>query len=221
MKAITALALASISTFVLAQDKLVLPEKAPKEGEEVVFQLEIKFQAMGQDASFSGQAHQLITKVESDGSYTADSWIENGKISIMGSDQEQPDDRKSKKFDKTGKPLVKEDFESGITEVLAVFANVKFPKEGAVANQKWKLVDWFDRIGEGNATFVESSDYLGKKAAQIKIEYAPKAGGSSNGTTYISAETGEFVGLSLSFSKIDVAPGIQSDGTIVMKRIEK
>lgn len=218
--AIASLALTLVS-FSQAQDKVIVPRKDPVAGQHLMYSLELTFLVMQQEATFKGTAHQKVIKVEPDGSYEGESWLEKGVLHIMGSDQEQPEEHKVSKHLKGGQPVDKKEFESGIDELLSAFSSSRVPESGAKVGDKWEVQDWFGRLGKCEATFLGLLKVGGKECASIMVAYSPIEGGSAEGKVYWGLESGDLVALDVRFSKVAIAQGIESDGTAKLTLIQK
>lgn len=218
MRLVAPLFALAVCASAFAQDKVIVPVYKPKAGEESAWKVEIKFSAMNQDALFTGTAHSKGVKVNDDGSFETENWMQDGKVSIMGSEQEQPGEKHTVKYDPEGNPVENRDLNSGMEEMLSVFSDVTTPKEGAKVGDKWALKDKFDRIGKGEADFLGEADYNGQKCYAFHAAYSPKSGGSSDGKIYLGKD-GRLVGFEMTFKEVSIAPGIQSDGSASMKLV--
>lgn len=218
MRRLLPFAMFALSAVSFGQDTVSIPAWKPSEGEVRAWKVELKFTAMNQEGVFTGTAQSKVLKVNADGTYEAENWMDDGKVKIMGSEQEQPGDKHVVKFDKTGQPLEKKDFTSSVDEMLSVFTDVTTPEGGVKVGDKWVLKDKFDRIGKGEGELLGDAEFLGKKCLAFHATYSPKDGGTCDGKVYLTKE-GLFLGFELTYKEVTVAPGIQSDGSASMKLV--
>jgi hypothetical protein len=223
MRALLAFVFVVSAGAVLAQESPVYASWpfAPKAGEVFVWGLQVKFQAMGQDASFSGKLQRRTLSVDESGGAEMESRLLDGKVTVMGSEMEQTSEPSVYKLDKAGRTLDPSQPGSELEELLKAFLSVSLPQKGAKMGDSWSL-DVPGLKGKGEAKLVEATELEGKKSLRLSVEYKCASGsGSGAGSVHLSAEDGTLLNVDAKFAKVQPGPGIRSDGTVSVKLLER
>ncbi|MBS1723830.1 MAG: hypothetical protein JSS66_12860 [Armatimonadetes bacterium] len=202
---------------IFAQDKATYtwPVVKPVEGQLIKMQLDVAFQAMGQDASVTGVVSRKVTKVESNGDFEVESGVEGVKVKLMNDVMDQESHSSTKKFHADGTPFEKRTFENGIDEVLAALTLSRFSDKPVTVGDKWVLDPKSGLPGKGTATLTGLGEKASHQCFLIAVEYeCGNEGGSMKGDVAFDQKTGDVIDVSGAFKAIKIGGGIISDGTI-------
>jgi hypothetical protein len=198
------------------------PPREHKVGTVDRWALEVKFQAMGQDAVFTGNLQRKVVEVQDNGDYSVETRIEEAKVSIMRGTQDQPSEPHVSKVHKDGSPVDPEPLKNELDEVLTAFFSAELPEKGAKSGGTWKLDSQGRVKGEGDVRLVGPVDWQRRKCLQLETTYkCAEPEGTAKGSVYLDRATGRLVGIDATFTKVKVAVGIESDGSVLLKPLSQ
>jgi hypothetical protein len=199
--------------------RATVPVLKPVVGQEVVYEARIDFQAMGQDAVFTGKMRRTVVSVADDGSSEVQTASFEQKILIMGGDQDQPDREETIKIGSDGFPVERQPHDSELEEVLGVFGRVRVPADGIEVGKSWDPGESWpdDRYGKTAFTVTGRKDVGGRDCWEVSVTYSALDGsGSAKGVVWLEAKSGLPVGFEANFEDVTVAAGIVSGGKAVL-----
>ena len=209
--------LVAAALFAQAQDTVKVTRVAPKVGDVRAWTVECKFQAQGQEATMTTKSYRKVTKLEANGDYEVESTLKDGKMVIMGTEMEQPPQSNLRHFDKNDLPVGKFETDNDLAEATMAYLLVRYPDEGAKAGDHWAFdVKSFTR-GKGVVTMVGIGKKWERECIELKMTYTVASGhGDCDGSVFFDKTNGELLGYDMKFTKVTIAPGLESDGSIVM-----
>lgn len=202
-------------------DVFKITPATPMVGESHSWFFDVKFQALGQDATFVGTLKRKLLKVDDNGDTTWESQMADAKVHIMGSDMDQPSEPSTAVYDKSGKPKGERKGANDLEEILSAMASVKIPAEGVAKDKVFQLDTTGYYKGKSECKIVGVEQYQGHECIKLDVNYTVASGeGSASGPVYLDKNTGILVGYDVKFSKVTVAAGIVTDGVATTKLLD-